>query len=331
MTKHKGMHERTDMERATLLGRHVLESIVTESSEAVVLLDAQNPERPVVYANTAYEALTGCCASELIGRPWPLLGEDSVVSPEIERLRIAAGRGEACDVTVTGVCGGGDIWCGDVSLRPLHATHGEVEYLLCRYRSAPAEQSEPSSRVEVGLLRHALGQARQRIASLDRTDPVTGLLRYEHFMTLLAHDLGTARREGLAVSVIGFEIVELDVYRQTFGEKAADSSLRMIGAQVAGAFRRTNDSCTRSDASTILAAVVGQTPEAAAALAERVAGKVRGLGLHNPRACSGRQLWVQHAVVGAEPSAEDAKAVVERVKAALAGSSALPERTRSAV
>lgn len=306
------MLQRTDLERTTLLGRHILESIVASSSEPVVLLDAQNPERPVVYANAAYETLTGCCAAELIGRPWPLLGEDGVEAPELERLRVAADRGEACDVRLTGVSNGSAQWSGDVSLRPLHTARGDVEYLLCQYRSAAAAPASDSSRLDVGLLRGALGGARGRAAASDKTDPVTGLLRYEHFLTLLAHDLGGARRERHAVSVIAFEVVELDAYRGTFGDKAAESAIRMIAAQIAGAFRRASDSCARYGETVFVAAVIGQDAEQAAGIAERVAAKVRGLGLHNPRARSARQLWVRHSITGADADVDDASTLVAR-------------------
>lgn len=328
--KHNAMQQRSDLERTTLLGRHILESIVASSSEPVVLLDAQNPERPVVYVNAAYETLTGCCAEELLGRPWLLLHEDSVAAPEVERLRVAAERAEACDIRLTGVCNGASKWSGDVSVRPLHTARGDVEYLLCQYRSAAAAAPSESSRLDVGLLRRALGGTRGRAAASDRTDPVTGLLRYEHFLTLLAHDLGGARRERHAVSVIAFEVVELDAYRGTFGDKAAESAMRMIAAQVAGAFRRASDSCTRFDDTTLVAAVIGQNPEQAVAIAERVAGKVRGLGLHNPRARSARQLWVRHGIAGADADTDDASTLVARATGELEAAEARPTPTGEA-
>ena len=42
--------------------------LVDTSPEGVVLVDAQDPERPVIYVNPGFEALTGYSASELIGR-----------------------------------------------------------------------------------------------------------------------------------------------------------------------------------------------------------------------------------------------------------------------
>ena len=50
--------------------------LVETSPEGVVLVDAQNPDRPVVYANAGFEALTGYPAAELIGKNLRLLQGD---------------------------------------------------------------------------------------------------------------------------------------------------------------------------------------------------------------------------------------------------------------
>jgi PAS domain-containing protein len=42
------------------LNRHTLEQIVAASPAAVVVADGTRPDLPIVYANAAYERLTGC-------------------------------------------------------------------------------------------------------------------------------------------------------------------------------------------------------------------------------------------------------------------------------
>ena len=50
--------------------------LVESSPEGVVLVNAQDPERPVVYVNPGFEALTGYSAAELLGRNLRLLQAD---------------------------------------------------------------------------------------------------------------------------------------------------------------------------------------------------------------------------------------------------------------
>ena len=95
-----------------------------------------------------------------------------------------------------------------------------------------------------------------------------------------------ARRDRRFVTLLVFEIVEFGVYRQTFGDKAADSCQRMIGAQIMRALRRAGDICARYDDTTLVAAAIGQHASEVQPLAERIAESVLQLRLHNPRAKS---------------------------------------------
>jgi len=51
------------------LSRHFLEQVVALSSEGILVVDAQDSSLPVVYANSAYEDLTGYSIAELAGHP----------------------------------------------------------------------------------------------------------------------------------------------------------------------------------------------------------------------------------------------------------------------
>jgi diguanylate cyclase (GGDEF)-like protein len=219
-----------------------------------------------------------------------------------------------------------------VSVEPLHTASGELEYFLCTQKptvtldvehsgETPVEQAElAESCTELSLLRRELGRARQKIATLDRIDPATGLLRLGHFHETLRRDLVIARRDRLFVTVFVFTIVEFDVYRQTFGSKAADSCQRMIGAQIMRTLRRAGDLCTRYDESTLVAAVIGQAPEEVRHLVQQVAENVRKLGLHNPHAKLGRHIAIRSAIVGCPPATQDdVEMLIARAMAELQG------------
>ena len=55
------------------LSRKILEQMLAHSSEGIIVAAANNPDFPVVYANPAYERLTGASADELRGQCLPLL------------------------------------------------------------------------------------------------------------------------------------------------------------------------------------------------------------------------------------------------------------------
>jgi len=316
-----------DAHNVKSLSRHTLEQMVTLSSEGILLADAQDPNLPIVYANPAYEALSGYTAEELTGTNWPLAKRDGEGQPELERLKAAIGRSESCRVTLPDLRKDGTSWLCHVSVEPLYNARGELKYFLCIQTPAAGAGEQPSPDVEVTLLQRELGRARQKIASLDRVEPATGLMRFGHFQELLRRDLAIARRDQRCITVLVFEIVEFEAYRQTFGSKAADSCQRMIGAQIMRTLRRAGDLCARYDDSTLVAAAIGQEPSEFGKLVEQIAENVRKLGLHNPRAKRSRHITVRSALVGCPPGVyEDPDNVITR---ALADLRSAPSATHS--
>ncbi len=303
------------------LARKVLEQVVSRTSEGIVIADARVEGLPVVYANPAYETLTGYTLEELTGNACPLLrkgGEQpSEAAPaEFEKLQRAIGQAESCEVVVPDLRKDGSSWFSAVNVEPLFDDNGEVQYLLFRQRPAPTAPErapeEDDDKLESGAvcnevqqLQTALGRARQRIDSLNRTDNRTGLLRFEFFTELVERDLNIARRERTGVALMLFEVTEFDAYRATFGSAAAESCLRMIGAQLNGTLRRASDLATRCTDTAFAAFVRARDREEVRALAHRIQRNVRGLGLHNPRATVSRYVGVAPGVVHVVPGPED--------------------------
>jgi len=309
------------------LSRDTLEQIVVLSSEAFLLADAQRPELPVVFVSPAYAALTGCSAEELNGQPLPLLdGADA--DEELGRLKSALASAEACRATVPVPRKEGLPSPMLVIAEPLYNADGDLKYYLLVQRPVGAAGDQPASvttgAAGVATLSSEPARVRAKPAAVDRTDPATGLLRFSHFQETLSRDLSFSQRERLQVTLLLFSIVEFDVYRKTFGSKAAESCQRMIGAQIARTLRRAGDLCARYDDSTLVAAVVGQGPEEVRHLADRIAENVRRLALHNPRARLGRYITIRHTVIGCRPEDEDPAALIPGIADHLREQSASP-------
>jgi PAS domain S-box-containing protein/diguanylate cyclase (GGDEF)-like protein len=305
------------------LNRHTLEQIVAASSAAVLVADACDASFTVAYVNSAYERLTGHRAAELVGRPWALL--ERAADPRIAELKAAVERREACRVEVADVRKDGTAWSCEISLTPLRDARGEIRYFLCDQRplttaesvaEAPSAAPSVETTGEQPVLPFELGRARPKTAAMERVDAATGLLRFGYFQETLRRDLAVARRDHKFVTLLVFEIVEFDAYRRTYGDKAADSCQRMIGAQVMRTLRRGGDLCARYDDSTLVAAALGQEAREIQPLADQIADHVRQLKLHNPRAKSSRTVTVRVTLIGCSPGVhEDPEPVIARVLA----------------
>lgn len=311
------METGTDARSVRALSRYTLEQMVALSSDGMLLADAQHSNLIVVYANPAYEELSGYAAHELAGSGWRLLERNGEARSELTKLKAAIGRAEPCEVTVPDLRKDGTPWVSHVSVRPLNSARGSLEYFLCIQRPVLAASGEHAN-VEVSLLQRELGRAQQKIANLDHIDSASGLLRLGYFQELLRRDLAIARRDQRYVTLLLFEIVELDAYRQTFGAKAADSCQRMIGAQIMRMLRRAGDLCARYDDSTLVAAALGQESDDLHRLANLIAENVRRLALHNPKAKSGRYITLRHSIISCPPGIDDsAEAVIARAQVRL--------------
>lgn len=286
------------------LDRTCFEEIVARSSEAVLLLDAKAADKPIVYANPAFESLTGYRANDVIGKRWHVLARERGEHRGIDELQAAVERAEPAEVEFPDQRKDGTVWVARVDFSKIEDEQGEVQYFLVQQRESPRRIGR--SLVGAALIRNEPTQLRHDIASfVGRADPVTGLPLFEQFEAVLNRDLAIAQRESRPVSLMLFQILDLDIYRATFGSKAAESCVRMIGAQLTSTLRRAGDLYARLDDTTLVAAVVGQDEAQAAQLAERIVANVHGLKLHNPRAPSGRYVTVESVVCGGVPSQDD--------------------------
>jgi diguanylate cyclase (GGDEF)-like protein/PAS domain S-box-containing protein len=293
------------------LNRHTLEQIVDASPAAVLVADAVDPCLPILYVSPAYERLSGFARDELVGGPWAVLARGASGDDATAELKAAIGRGEACSATIVERRKDGTVWTSELRVTPLHSARGDLRYFLLSHEPVAAVAADRDELFaadaggELSLLQRELGRARQKMATLDRIDPATGLVRFAYFQEMLRRDLAMARRDRRFVTLLIFEIVEYAVYRQTFGDKAADSCQRMIGAQIMRALRRAGDLCARYDESTLVAAAVGQHADEIRPLADRIADDVLQLKLHNPRGKASRYIKTRVSLISCPPGAHD--------------------------
>jgi diguanylate cyclase (GGDEF)-like protein/PAS domain S-box-containing protein len=290
-----------------LLNNELLLEIVSLGAQGILIVDVDSPELEIVYANPAYEEASGYSAVELAGTAWLDYAAADEEAPELVRLKQTVSCSEAGLLCLPFLRKDGDIWLGRLKLTPLESRVDDRRLLLVEHLAEVRSTADGAE-----LLKRALGLARRKIASLDRTDPVTGLLSRAQFKVMLRREIAVARRERRSLLLMLFTVPEIDAYRQTFGDNAADSCLRMIGAQISGTFRRAGDLSARIENSTIAVAVPGHTEKQASQLITLVQNKARNLGLHNPRGRIDRYVVVRGAAVSADAETDDVESLLSR-------------------
>jgi diguanylate cyclase (GGDEF)-like protein/PAS domain S-box-containing protein len=277
--------------------------LVESSPEGVVLVDAQNPEHPVIYANPGFEALTGYSATELLGRNLRLLQGEDREQDGRQRLREALGKGESCRVLLRNYRKDGTVFWNELTILPLLDADGRVTHFAGHHRDAGERL-----RVDPKLTRDSLSGAHQPTAVAIRDDRLTGLFTLAYLEELLKRDWSVAQREKRSIAVFAIDIDALDLYNTTFGRAAGDSMIRRVAHVVSGCLRRSSDVTARIDGGSLIAFAPGLTTEQALSMGRLMAERVRELRIHHPRSAILRYVSVSVGVCAAAPDSADSPA-----------------------
>jgi two-component system cell cycle response regulator len=274
--------------------------LVENSSEGVVLVDAQNPERPVIYANPGFEALTGYSSAELLGRNLRFLQGDDREQDGRHRVREALARGESCRVLLRNYRKDGTVFWNEMTVSPLLDADGRVTHYAGHHRDAGERL-----RIDPKLARDSLSGAHQPTAVAIRDDRLTGLFTLPYLEELLKRDWAVAQREKRSMAVFAIDIDALDLYNTTFGRAAGDSTIRRVAHVVSGCLRRSSDVTARIDGGSLIAFAPGLTHEQALRIGQLMAERVRDLRIHHPRSVVLRYVSVSVGVAAAVPDPTD--------------------------
>ena len=274
--------------------------LVETSPEGVVLVDAGNPEHPVIYVNSAFEALTGYSSSELVGRNLRLLQAHDRDQDGRHRLCDALSRGETCRLLLRNYRKDGALFWNEMVVLPVRDAEGRITHFAGHHRDAGERL-----RIDPKVARDSLSGAHQPTTLAIRDDRLTGLYTLPYLEELLKRDWAVAHREQRSIAVFAVDIDALDLYNVTFGRTAGDSAIRRVGHVVSGCLRRSSDVTARIDGGNLMAFAPGLTIEQALELGELMAERVRELRIHHPRSAVLRYISVSVGVSATVPGAKD--------------------------
>jgi two-component system cell cycle response regulator len=284
----------------TAVDASIYPRLVDSSPEGVVLVDALNPEQPVIYVNHAFEILTGYSAAELLGRNLRRLQGDDREQDARHRLREALGRAETCRVLLRNYRKDGTVFWNEMTVSPLLDAQGRVTHFAGYHRDAGERL-----RIDPKLTRDSLSGAHQPTAVAIRDDRLTGLFTLPYLEELLKRDWAVAQREKRSIAVFAIDIDALDLYNATFGRAAGDSAIRRVAHVVSACLRRSSDVTARIDGGSLVAFAPGLTSEQALRIGQLMAERVRDLRIHHPRSAVLRYVSVSVGVCAAVPEPAD--------------------------
>ncbi|WPL19292.1 Phototropin [Thiorhodovibrio winogradskyi] len=108
----------------------VLSQILDTVVNGVTLSDPDQPDNPIVYANEAFELITGYEHEEIIGRNCRFLQGEDKDQPELAKIREGLDKHEPVTVTLRNYRKDGSLFYNQFTIRPLFDRDGNLIYYL---------------------------------------------------------------------------------------------------------------------------------------------------------------------------------------------------------
>ena len=109
---------------------YVLTQILDACVNGITLSDPDLPDNPIVYANQAFEAMSGYSQEEIVGRNCRFLQGADRNQEALDTIRAALQKHDSCVVTLRNYRKNGELFLNRLSIRPLVDREGQVIYYL---------------------------------------------------------------------------------------------------------------------------------------------------------------------------------------------------------
>lgn len=107
-----------------------LATALAEIECGVTISDPSLPDTPLIYANAAFERMTGYSRAEVLGRNCRFLQGDLTDQPGLGIIRNALARGTDCTAVVTNFRRNGESFKNRLKLRTLRTNNGDISYII---------------------------------------------------------------------------------------------------------------------------------------------------------------------------------------------------------
>jgi PAS domain S-box-containing protein len=108
----------------------ILTQILDGSVNGITLSDPDQDDNPIVYANKAFELITGYSNEETVGRNCRFLHDQDKDQEELQHIRDAIKHAKPVEVTLKNFRKNGELFYNRLSITPLFDSEGQLIYFL---------------------------------------------------------------------------------------------------------------------------------------------------------------------------------------------------------
>lgn len=109
---------------------HIRNRALEAAGNGIIIVDAQRPKLPILYANEAFSKITGYSKSEVLGKNCRFLQNGDCEQPEIATLSKAIKKGESARVVLRNYRKDGTLFWNDLTVTPLFDKNNKLTHFI---------------------------------------------------------------------------------------------------------------------------------------------------------------------------------------------------------
>ncbi len=217
---------------------------VEASYNAILIVDAHEPDLPIVYVNAAFERITGYAFAEALGRNCRFLQGTDRDQPELGKIRAGLAEGRDVHATLRNYRKDGELFWVDLYVSPVRdPATGEVTHFV------GIQHDVTESRRQEEALRHNANH-----------DLLTGLANRRLLGDRLERSVVWARRYDGRVTVAFLDLDRFKRINDSLGHGAGDHVLQVVAARIKSCLRE-EDTVARMGGDEFVVVLSGEARE----------------------------------------------------------------------
>jgi PAS domain S-box-containing protein len=152
-----------------MINAKLLQLVINASNDGIVVAEQEGDDNILIYANKAFESLTGYAVEEILYRDCRFLQADDRQQPGLEVIRQAIASGQPCRQVVRNYRKDGSAFWNELSITPVFNEADQLTYLIGIQKNVSTEIEAQQRVIE---LEAELALARAEIESLKKSKVV---------------------------------------------------------------------------------------------------------------------------------------------------------------